>query len=290
MLSALAAADVVTWTSILVKTFVYATTLLAAGGVLCLAMLRSLAPADRRFIARAAVLAAVVAAALSLLRLPIRASFLMGGTWDGADDPMLLEMVAESPLGDAVLLRLLGLALVAVILVPGRMPLWIAAAGAVICCASFAVRGHALEAPLVGGLVTLHLLGLAFWVGVFLPLHRAAGRADPKSASTLAEEFGRKGLWVVAALVVAGGGTLVLLVGVGLAALDTAYGQLFVFKLALFAGVLSLAALNKLRLTPALALGTRGAGQTLQRSIRWEAALIAGALLTTATLTTVTAP
>ena len=290
MLSALAAADAVTWTSIIVKALVYAATLLAAGSVLCLVVLRSLAPTDRRFLARTAVASAVAAAVLSLLRLPIRASFLMGGTLDGAVDPMLLEMVADSPLGDSVALRLVGLALVAVILVPGRMPSGAAAAGAVVASASFAVRGHALEAPLVGGLITLHLLGLAFWTGAFLPLYRAAGCDQPQLAGTMAEEFGQKALWAVGGLALAGLATLFLLAGASLAVLATPYGQFFVFKLALFAGVLSLAALNKLQLSPALARGSTGAGRGFRRSIRFEVALFAGVLLTTAALTTLSAP
>jgi putative copper resistance protein D len=53
---------------------------------------------------------------------------------------------------------------------------------------------------------------------------------------------------------------------------------------------MAFAAWNKLRLTPALLRQVPGAGARLRRSIRMETALVALILLTTATLTTVSAP
>ena len=54
--------------------------------------------------------------------------------------------------------------------------------------------------------------------------------------------------------------------------------------------LLGLAALNKLRLTPALLRQDKGAAQSLRRSVLVEIALVALILLATATLTTVSAP
>lgn len=292
MLAALASADALTWTSILVKALTYATTLLAAGSALVRVSLRSLGADERATLARTVVVSALAAGVLSALRLPVRAGFLMGGDLAGATDPMLLGIVAESPLGTSVVLRLVGLTLVLAVLLPGRIAAWVAVLGAVLVAVSFALRGHALEEPrlLLGALVTLHILGLAFWVGAFAPLARAARYRSPRAAGVLAHEFGAKALWVVGMLVGAGAITLVLLGAASPAALATPYGQMFALKLTLFAGVLTLAALNRLRLTPALLEARPAAGERLRRSILLEAALVALILITTSALTTVTAP
>lgn len=292
MIAVLASADTVTWISILVKTLVYAATLVASGSVLALIGLREITEDGRAALRRLAVIGALAAAVLSILRVPIRASFLMGGSIDGAIDPMMLGIVAESPLGASLIVRLIGLALILTILLPVRGARWVAFAGAFIACASFALRGHALGDPrlLLGALVTVHIAGLAFWLGSFAPLSRAARQETPAKAGALAHEFGTKAFWVVAALVAAGVITLVLLGAATPEALSSPYGQAFLIKLALFAGVLGLAALNKVRLTPDLKAAVPGAAQRLRRSIAVESALVLAILTTTAALTTVTSP
>ncbi|SDD86986.1 CopD family protein [Ruegeria marina] len=292
MIAALASADAVTWISILVKTLAYTATLVAAGSVMVMIWLRELTEDARGALRRIAVIGALAAAVLSVLRLPVRASFLMGGSIDGAFDPMMLGIVVDSPLGTSVAVRLIGLALILTILLPVRGARWIALAGALMTCTSFALRGHALGDPrlLLGALVTVHLAGLAFWLGAFAPLSRATRRESPAKAGALAYEFGTKAFWVVAALVAAGAVTLVLLVSATLEALSAPYGQAFLIKLALFVGVLGLAALNKVRLTPDLQAAVPGAAQRLRRSIAVESALVLAILATTAALTTVTSP
>ncbi|MGB7433476.1 MAG: CopD family protein [Ahrensia sp.] len=292
MLDALSSADGVTWLSICVKAMVYATTLLAVGSVFAVLFLRSLPAAEQHRLRQMAAVMAIAAAILSLARLPIRASFLMGGTWAGALEPMMLNIVIDSPLGTAIALRLIGLFLLVAILSPSKIGHGAAAFGTVLVAASFAMRGHALEDPrlALGLLITAHILGLAFWVGAFLPLMRLSKKTEPLLAGALAEEFGRKALWVVGGLVVAGLVTLVILTGGQLGLPTSAYSQFFVIKLVLFAVVVGLAALNKLRLTPALQHDVPGAGTRMSRSLKLEAALLTAILLVTATLSTVSAP
>jgi putative copper resistance protein D len=292
MISALASADPVTWISICVKALVYATTLLAMGSILSLLTLRKLPAREVHSLKWIAVACAIAAAVSSLARLPLRASFLMGGTWQGATEPMMLAMVWDSPLGTSIAIRLVGLGLILLILVPGRAGRGLAGLGAIVAALSFVFRGHALEEPrvLLGALITLHVLGVAFWIGAFAPLYRIGGEASATAAGTVAHEFGRQALWVVGILTGVGAITLWLLTGNILAAIYTPYGQIFALKLAIFAGVMGFAAWNKLRLTPALLRDEHGAGTKLRQSVRLEAALIGVILLTTAALTTVSAP
>ena len=185
----------------------------------------------------------------------------MGGTLSGAFDPAIVAMVAESPLGTSLWVRLAGLVLVCAAALNHRAARGAAAVGAVLVCASFALRGHALNEPrlILGVLVTVHLMGLAFWTGAFAPLHRMA-RTEPINAGVVAAEFGAKAVWVVAALVVAGGALYVVLTGDPIGAIGTPFGRLLLVKLCLFAPLLGLAAYNKLRLTPSLGAGDARAG------------------------------
>ncbi|MBO6885641.1 MAG: CopD family protein [Marivita sp.] len=292
MLDAFASADGVTWLSICVKTLVYATTLVSVGSVLVILSLRSLPETERERFRKVAALMAVAAAALSLVRLPIRASFLMGGTWAGATEPMMLEMVMDSPLGDSIFLRLIGLALICTILLRNRIWYRVAALGVFLVAVSFALRGHALEEPrfLLGGLVTLHILGLSFWIGVFWPLHRLSTQGKLADAGALAEEFGQKATWILSGLVLAGIITLLLLTGGRLSLLTSAYNQFFAIKLAFFACVSGLAAWNKFRLTPDLLGEVSGSGIRMSQSLKIEAILLAIILLVTASLSTVSSP
>lgn len=292
MLAALSSADAITWLSIGVKTLAYAATIIAVGSVLVLAALRKLNEDGRAALRRSAALSAPAAAVLTVLRLPVQASFLMGGTWEGATDPIILGMVADSALGNSVTLRLVGLALIFCVLWRNRAGLVLALLGAFFASASFALRGHALSEPqiLLGVLITLHVLCLAFWVGGFAPLARAARQDPPMQAGALAHEFGRCALWAVGLLVLAGSIAFALLGVATPSALTSPYGQMFAIKLVLFAAVLTLAAVNNMTLTPALLAAAPGAGARLRRSIVVEAGLVAGILVTTAALTTLSSP
>lgn len=274
------------------KALVYATTLMAAGSVLTLLTLSSLPMREVQLLKWLAVGCAMMAAVLSLARLPLRASFLMGGTSQGGTDPMMLAMVWDSPLGTSISLRLIGLGLVLLILVTGRAGRGLAALGVCIVALSFVLRGHALEEPrlILGALITLHILGVAFWIGAFVPLYRIAGGTNARSAGTIAHEFGSNALWVVGLLTGVGAITLWMLTGNIFEAIYTPYGQFFALKLTMFAAVMGFAAWNKLRLTPALLRQDRSASTKLRQSVRLEAALIGAILITTAALTTVSAP
>ena len=292
MLEAIASADLVTWLSIVVKTLVYAMAFLAMGSVISILTLRRLPASEVQALARLSVVCAVGCALLSLARLPLRASFLMGSTWEGATDPMILALVWESPLGFSIALRPVGLGMICAILLSSRHGRWLSCVGITLVAMSFVFRGHALQEPrlLLAVLITLHILGLAFWIGVFTPLYRLSGARMDTVAGHIAHDFGRMALGVVGLLALAGGVTLWLLTGGVVLPLSTPYGQFFAIKLGVFLATIGLAAWNKLRLTPALLLQDRGAGANLRQSIRLEGVCVAVILLTTATLTTVSAP
>ena len=286
------AMDGATIATVAVKAFAYLASLTSAGSALALAGLSAFDDDTRRMVRRLGFAGAILAGAASAALIPLGAAYLAGGLWTGATDPALTGMVLEGPAGNSLAVHLAGLAVIAGFFVAAKAPRLVAVAGAAVVCASFAFRGHLLTEPrvLLGALVTAHLLGVAFWLGALAPLYRMAGRADPVRAGAAADEFGRRALWVVLALAMAGGVLLVLLAGNPLDAFASAYGRLFAVKLALFALLLGLAAVNRLRFTPALLAGDTGAAARLRRSIGLEFAAVSAILVTTAILTTIASP
>ena len=283
--------DAPTLASVAVKALAYLAALAAAGSALYLVTFTMLDVETRQAVRRLGLASACVAALTVLALVPMGAIFLAGG-WPGAFDPVLTRMVVQSPFGESLIVRMVGLALVALCFVGCRSARPAAVLGAVTICASFAFRGHVLAEPrlLLGALLTVHLLGLAFWIGAFAPLFRLARQGDPMRAGALADAFGRRAVWVVSALALAGAGLLVLLTGNPLDVLALPYGQFLAIKVSVFVLLLGLAAFNRFRLTPALLAGDSRAGARLRRSIACEVAAVCAIALTTATLTTVSSP
>ena len=162
-------------------------------------------------------------------------------------------------------------------------------AGSLAVAVSFAQVGHTLGEPrsALAILLVLHLLTAAFWVGALAPLRRAA--LSPEGADVL-HHFGKIAAFGVGVLALAGVGLAYLLSGSVAAMIGTAYGLGLLIKVGIVAALLGLAALNKLRLVPALRADRPGAAQALRRSISWEMLAVVLILLATATITSVTTP
>ena len=284
--------DAPTFVSVVVKALGYLASLTAAGSALFLVTFGELDAGTKRAVRRLGLAGACLAALATLALVPLGAIFLSGGSWSGALDPLLTRMVAQSPVGESLTILIVGLALLSVFFIGRTTAKSAAVLGAVVVCASFAFRGHVLAEPrlVLGALLTVHLLALAFWIGAFAPLFRLARHGGAARAGAAADAFGRKAVWVVAALALAGAGLLLLLAGNPFEALALPYGQFLALKLSLFVLLLGAAAFNRIRLTPALLAGAPRARMHLQRSIGLEVAAVCAIALTTATLTTVSSP
>ena len=151
---------------------------------------------------------------------------------------------------------------------------------------SFALTGHAATAPprwLTGPALGLHVLCAAFWLGSLLPLWWSL-RLEPAQAARVLQRFSMVALVAVAVLVTAGSALAWIQLGGDTGALTrTAYGWRLFGKLALVSGLLSLAALNRLVLTPALADGRPDAARRLQLTLGTDLALGLAVLAVTAT-------
>lgn len=219
---------------------------------------------------------------------------LAGSIREGLQPASISAVITTMSMGPSSLVRAgaAAMALAVLALTRPSRTLWRICAGlGAVVCASFAWMGHGAATEGIAGLVhlaadILHALAAGAWVGalaIFVGLLRRA--ADDLNLDRVLHKalhrFSGVGSALVATLVATGLVNSWFLVGpTRLSGLwTTAYGQLLSLKLALFAGMLALAAANRFRLTPALGLALDGAQspgpalQALRRSLVWESAL-----------------
>jgi putative copper resistance protein D len=278
--------------SIAVKTMTYAATLGAAGAVFFLRVCGPLiAGADRPRIRSLVVGLAALAVFAGGAQILVSAGSMgddAAGMWDGS----LIHMVWQAGAGRANAIRAIGLLLAALGVLSGRPPWW-ALLGAAMAATSFAWTGHARALnpdglPVL--LVSVHLLGVAFWLGALAPLLIVSRNADATIIAATAARFGSSAVVVVGALMAAGIALLWMLLGDVTALWSSTYGRSVMLKLAFVGCLLCFAAFNKLRLTPRLLAGDARAVQNLRASIRFEMILGAVILAVTASFTTLIGP
>lgn len=144
---------------------------------------------------------------------------------------------------------------------------------------SLAASGHAATAPpeaLTRPAVLIHGVAVTFWLGALAPLV-ALIRTSGGAALPTVNRFSRAAMPVVGLLALTGLTLAAIqLESVG-ALVTTRYGIILSIKLVLVAALLGLAALNRFRLTPAVAQDA-AAARHLARSILIECALALGVL------------
>ncbi|MCS3895738.1 copper transport protein [Bradyrhizobium japonicum USDA 38] len=139
---------------------------------------------------------------------------------------------------------------------------------------SLAMTGHAATAPpeaLTRPAIFLHGLGVTIWIGALAPL--VALVSKPTSATLpVVNRFSRIAALAVGVLALTGLALAIVQLEKPVALVETRYGLILSIKLALVTGLLALAALNRFRLTPALARDESGT-PALKRSILLEGAI-----------------
>jgi putative copper export protein len=146
-----------------------------------------------------------------------------------------------------------------------------------------AVHPHHLLLALA--LIT-HVLVAAFWLGAIPALYLAIWREAADLAGRLIDAFSRVALRIVPFLALAGVVMALVLVR-RLAVLAQPYGWLLLGKITGFTLLIGLAAANRWRLGPAVALG---AARALKCSLAAEYLLMVGVLAATATMTSLYSP
>ena len=231
---------------------------------------------------------AVLGIVAAILAFSLRGANLTGDV-SGLTDPEMLKLLWTTPVGTALLLRLVGLSLLIAGLLMGRVGTWVSVLGGVIAIWSFDQVGHVsgLETTLLDLALMLHLLAVALWIGVLTPLKRLASSSSTyASAADVGHRFGVVASATVPVLIIVGGYMGYQLVGSFTALVGTSYGQAMIIKVLLVGLLLGLAAANKLRFIPALRTGDPAVANHLSKSISIEWIVILAVLGMTAILTT----
>jgi copper transport protein len=193
----------------------------------------------------------------------------------------------STSLGLSLTIAILCLLLALFAVVEGKRLRPLAPPAAVAALVSLAMTGHALTAGpfwLTAPPLALHVLAAGFWLGALWPLWRSLQSLAPPAAAMLLRRFSGIAVFAVAILIAAGTALAVLQLGRVAALLDTAYGLRLLSKLAFVTVLLSLAAANRLWLTPALTAGRADAANRLRASIGLEIGLGLAILAITSSL------
>jgi putative copper export protein/mono/diheme cytochrome c family protein/peroxiredoxin len=193
---------------------------------------------------------------------------------------VVLPMLSATLYGNVWLARMALAAMLAVLLFRGRRGQGHGEEGAIAGLAlsacllgSMALAGHAAAGEGAEFIVhstadVLHLLAAGAWLGALPPLvlllARCAGaRGDPTGMLTVKQitrRFSALGMICVATLIVTGSINAWVLVGGVPQLLGTAYGQLLLLKLSLLLPMIGVAAVNLLKINPAIAAAANDAG------------------------------
>ncbi|MEO8626769.1 MAG: copper homeostasis membrane protein CopD [Betaproteobacteria bacterium] len=235
---------------------------------------------------------------LSLLSIAIMTAAMAGVALAEVDPDAIRMMVTDTPMGHAWVVRLAALAaFLGLILLRPRAIVGIAVLGG-IALASLAWTGHGAAGEGSAGTIQLvadvaHLLAAAAWIGALIGLGAMVFAGDdPQKAHRALDSFSRAGSLIVGLVIASGLVNSLYLVGVQhLVDLPaTPYGRLLIVKLLLFAGMLGLAALNRFRLTPALAADEPPSFGVLRLSLTLEAGAATAILALVAWLGTLEPP
>jgi putative copper resistance protein D len=269
----------------------------------------------RQWPQRILTISALTAAVGTVVWVMTSTALFSGEPKDAINFPAVWLVFSETRFGRACLWRvgLLLISVVATSLITRLRPLWsLQVTLATLVIATFAWTGHGakdsgwLGAIHVGGDV-LHLWVAGVWFGALLPLGILIFRAlrshlsdDARTALYGLDRFSAIGWVVVVSLILSGLSNTWFLIGVSnwLALFTTAYGVVLLIKLALFALMLVLAAMNRFRLAPRLRyeLGndadrsSSASLRALKTSVSIETALAALVLLAVGVLGTLAPP
>ena len=267
--------------AIVLRVLVYAGAVGAAGSVLFALSFPQAAAHVERWLRRQILLGCGLLIFIEPLRYIAFQLAVAEGDWSLAFAPGMRWMALQTAIGQAALARLLAafVMLATALRWPG-----ISLAAALVMIASFALEGHTMSSGyrlLVAPLLLVHFAAVSWWLGALYPLLALTRQAPPEVAAKSVRAFGQRAAWVVGALLVAGA-TLLIVLCSGELRPDRAYQQRFVVKLVLVAALLSLAAWNKLRLTPLLSENYSLGAAKLRCSILSEIAVALSILAATA--------
>jgi putative copper resistance protein D len=218
----------------------------------------------------------------------------------GMFDAQMHAFLWPTQVGDTVFWRLIGFG--SMLLASCRMlsknnnirPLSVAISiiSSLLIAITFTFIGHSAELGLIAqGLILIHVLVVASWIGAFYPLWKICNIDDNRVIKDVMDKFGRLGSVIVILVLLSGMGMVWMLFDSPTELLSSDYGIAVTIKLSLVGIILLIAAWHKFILVPNLTIFTAPlANRKLQKSIGLEALIAVLILVTTAIFSSVLAP
>ena len=226
---------------------------------------------------------------ITLLSFSLQGAVLTGNL-SGMVDRDMLKLLWDIPASNAFKYRLVGLFVLIFGIMMGRHGLILSALGGIIALWSFTRIGHVPAQKMLVLEISLlaHLLAAAFWIGILMPLHRLSINTETiQQAADLGYNFGVIAAITVPIMILIGVYMSYILLGSFASLIGSEYGRTLLIKITLVAGLLAIAATNKLRFVPALKRGDRMALIHFNKSIKLEWAIFMLIFASTATLTSI---
>lgn len=275
------------------RALVYLGTILAAGSCLFALTFPTHWPPIRTVLRWQIAIGAVLVAVVEPLRYVLYALAMAGGDVGMAFEADMLMLGFELPAGQASLVRLFGVAVIALAGLRYRLA---GIAGCIAAICSYALEGHTAgdgKPVWMALLLLVHVGAIHWWIGSLWPLAALArtlpaSNDPPSSLEQVVERFGKVAAVMVGALLIAGAFVLVAIIG-WLPDPTSAYQQFFAAKLAFVLAILALAAFNRFRVTPSITRDVHSGAQRLCASIRFEIGLALSILVLTGFIT-ITSP
>lgn len=229
----------------------------------------------------------------AVANVPLNAGMLMDNGVAGMTDPLILQIVWESSIGQQALARCAALlvmifctawAVVRGSLIGSKALSGITIVSIGVAGWSFTQSGHTAAA---GGLeqilVALHVVVAGWWLGSFYPLMTLCDLKEPAALKLTLHQYGKQAALLVSVLLLSGTALLLMLINVA-SEVNTNYLWVMGGKLLLVTTMLCFAAYHKWVLVRELT--TPADCLNVKRSITREAVVGVGVLAVTATLTT----
>lgn len=191
------------------------------------------------------------------------------------DRETIMIVAGATPLGMVLAVRLAALLALALLVLQARNSPVLPALAGLAALATLAFTGHAGASEGTAGLIhriadVLHLAGAAVWLSALAHFLAGAWGASPAQAlDRQLSRFATTGTAIVCVLFASGLVNVLMISGIAFNPASP-WGRLLLLKLALFGAMLCLAAVNRWRLTPALARGAPGARRRLRFSLLAE--------------------
>ena len=212
----------------------------------------------------------------------------LGGDFQSVIDISLIMLSFETLSGKSAILLTIGFTLIiSSILNYKFFPVLFKTLGILSILFSFVIIGHStIKGISTQTLLILHIICISFWLGSFLPLRYMCINKNFRNLIVISEKFGFYAIFYVAILVIVGLVFSYILVGNIDGLFSTIYGNILLLKFILVSILLSIGALNKLRLVPYLKIDYQVGKYKLKRHIEIEGIISLIILILTSFLTT----